>query len=208
MLTISLAEDSNIMMHDVAGTGKTIAMVISMISHCQEEVTEVQVLCFTPSFEATMQLKTVADQLLKYTRLTCNTVTHYKGWDGIKSSILIGTSLELIKLVAEQALLDQVKLICFDDADVTIPFKGVSEKVLNCSQAKVLSVSNSMSPELMEMSKQRDYEVFKIIEKKSLELAIDHLMVSNKVDDKFDFLMTILSTMRPQDRAVVFCDVS
>lgn len=73
----------------------------------------------------------------------------------IESHILIGTPFELGILVSEQQLLKNVKLICFDDADFSLSFKSITEKVLNHYSGQILTVSTFMNTDLINLSKDR-----------------------------------------------------
>lgn len=205
MLAINLADDSNIIMHGLPGVGKTTAMAIAMVAHCNENVHEIQVLCFVSTYESAMLIAS----LCKYTKITCNTVTSADKWKEIKSTILIGTPIELSKLAGEQMLSERVNFICFDDADLSMPFESVSSNVLRRSSAKVLCVTSSMNKTLLELSNQNGTAVvFKSETKDLLNISVKHLMVNSKEDERFEVLLKILLVMRPQDRVVVFSNVS
>lgn len=209
MLAVTLADEFNIILHAAPGIGKTTAMVMAMISYCTKEIESTQVLCFTPTFESVMEVRSLTARLFKYTDITCNTVTNAKKWNGIRSHILIGTPIELAKLVAEENLLEHVKLICFDDADFSMTFESVANNVLSCSSAKTLAVTSSMHKDLKNLSNQTaEVLVFKTNKMNLLHTNVMHIMVNNEKDDRQEILDKILSTLRPQDRAVVFCNVS
>lgn len=208
ILYINLTEQSSVLWHGLPSTGKTTAMIFSMISHCNENLTETQVLCFAPTFEATQQLEEMTVQMSKFTKVTCSTINYNKAWDGDKTHILIGTSLELVKLVSEHSLLKYVKLICFDDADFTLPFHTVSSGVLNRSSAKRLFITSSLNKDVLRLSNQgvihNALKVFKVDKKDLLKIPVDHLLIGTTRDEKFESLLKILNVMRSEDRAIIF----
>lgn len=98
-LSINLAENTNIVLHDLPGIGKTTAMVISMIAHCNKNIDGIQVLCFVPTYEASKEIGNVVQKFSKYTRIKYETITASKTCPKSvrQNHILIGTPLELSK---------------------------------------------------------------------------------------------------------------
>lgn len=204
-----MATDSNVVLHGTPGIGKTTAMVLAMLLHCDHNVSETQILCFTATQEATVQTHFLVTQLSKFTKNTCDTVYFNKPLKINKSHIVVGTSLELAKSVPN---MDHVKLICFDDADLTMPFTEVSTKILDKivnQNTKLLLVSSSLN-EVMLRKCGKNVHIFKIARAKLLEMPIRHIIVEveTAVVSKLECLMELLELITSQDRGVIFCMVN
>lgn len=65
MLSVNLANDSNTIVYDIPGVGKTTAMVISMLSHCNEHLNETQVLSFAPTYESVKEIASMTAEMSK-----------------------------------------------------------------------------------------------------------------------------------------------
>lgn len=203
MLAINLGWNANVVWQGLPGIGKTTAMVLSMLCHCDPDFHHTQILCLTASYEATRTVVQMVQNLAHYP-ITCQAITYDQPWNGISSQILVGTALEMAKL-ASTISLQYIKLICFDDADLTMPFSLVSENILKPTGAKIFATTSSLNKTIL--SKAAPCELFAINKHDVLKLNITHMIISH-TDDKMLTLSKIFEAMGPKDRAAVFCRVT
>lgn len=152
-----------------------------------------------------MQMLELTLKIAKYTQIRVSTVTENKGWCGDKKShIIIGTPIQLSRLVERENLLNHVNLICFDDADLTVPFADVYDKVLNMATAKTMTITSSISEKIV--NKFAQSEVFKVPRYGILNINVKHYMIVVSKEEKMQFLLSIIKAI-PSHRIIIFCKV-
>lgn len=196
-----------VILQDFPGTGKTTAMAFGMIAHCDENLDETQVLCVVPTFEAANELAVLIANLTKYCCITCNVACSIKKWNGMKTTIMIGTPQEITDLVKSSAIsMSYINLICFDDADLTVGFQTVAETFFFPVQKKVLIVTTVLCKSIFAVVPKKAH-VFKTLHNDLSQVPVKHLMLMTTNAEKIDLLRHIIASVRPASRVLVFCKV-
>lgn len=115
--------------------------------------------------------------------------------------------LELCRLAKEnpEHMLSFVKLICFDDADMTVSSSAIKTDILSYSSAKLLMATSTLNQEL---TNQNVPIVFKIDKTHVLEIPVEHLLTNTTDANKLNLLSKVVEVLDTTDRAIVFCKVS
>jgi len=115
-----------------AGTGKTAAFALGMLSRSDEKGAYPQALCVCPTRELARQIHAVVSEMGKHTKLDIFlAVKDANVSDKIKSQIVIGTPGRVYELIKKQQLiLNKLKVFVLDEADVMLDKQGLQDQSL------------------------------------------------------------------------------
>ncbi|XP_031625635.1 ATP-dependent RNA helicase DDX25-like [Contarinia nasturtii] len=203
VLTVLFQKKVNVVLQWPSGTGKTVAMILAAIESLNaEHATEPQVLCFCATAESVFYTAEKLAALSRHLNFTFGKITRQFQSENLqKCQIIIGTTLELRKRIKDMAL-PCLKLICFDDADVTLAHSDLTDGIFQKTQiacfSTVLCVSvhgKVPSPVVVFNTPYRD-----ILNK----TPVQHFYLQIEDDNKLCYLESIIASMI-EDRLVVFC---
>lgn len=124
------------------GSGKSTAALMSIGQVVDENVNELQSLYFVYTIAAAIHTKWALDQMYKDKNIKSKIVVHGSA-DRQDCHVLIGTPLSLIKEVQNYYQGSSfIRLICFDDADVTSRFNQAKTLMSQFNSAQFIMISS------------------------------------------------------------------
>lgn len=208
MLPIYLS-GSNIKIQGTTGIGKTLAMLIAMAETTDQRILLPQALCLVASFESAISLKATLDAMIKYTCIESKIIHHNQVWNNltVHEQILIGTPQEMCRLVSERKIsVNEIKLICIDDADVSGQWQEVGSMINKFSNKKFIVASTypvqfmaQLIPDLV-----CPCEIRKGFTKKMMHFYA----IADDLRSKMKQLTELLQSQQLKDQIIVFCSVS
>lgn len=124
MLPLIFFEPQNLFLHNAIGSGKTTTLLIAMGSILDRSVQRIQCVFFGSTIESVLQSEMVFASIAKHTLIKTSIVHRNANRFDPNAQVVFGTPLELTKKLKSSDL-SQIKLICCDDADITINFSEV-----------------------------------------------------------------------------------
>lgn len=131
--------------------GKTTALLIGMLNCIRIDIDGVPAIFFAPDEHCAYQVFEKALLLAKYTPIKISLATRSSELVADASChIIIGTPLEVCRRIQEtDKCLNQLTMICGDDADMTLPYKTVWEFINNVPwKPKIIGASTRMKAEM------------------------------------------------------------
>ncbi|KAG0137677.1 P-loop containing nucleoside triphosphate hydrolase protein [Tuber indicum] len=123
----------NVIAQSQSGTGKTAALVLTMLARIDMSVRNVQAVCLAPTRELARQIQRVAQTMGQFTNVKTefaipNMVTCGQTID---THIVVGTPGTVLDLIQQKKLpVEHLKVFVLDDADIMLDLQGLSEQCL------------------------------------------------------------------------------
>ncbi|KAG0137714.1 P-loop containing nucleoside triphosphate hydrolase protein [Tuber indicum] len=123
----------NVIGQSQPGTGKTTALVLTMLARIDVSVTNVQALCLAPTRELARQIQRVAQTLGQFTKVKTqlaipNMVQH---GERIDAHIVVGTPGTVLDLLLRKQLpVEHLKVFVLDEVDIILHLQGLGEQCL------------------------------------------------------------------------------
>lgn len=204
MLPLIFFEPQNLFLHAAIGSGKTTTLLIAMGSILDISVQRIQCVFFGSTIESVLQSETVFASIAKHTLIKTSIVHWNSHRFDSNAQVVFGTPLELTKKLKSlnASDLSEIKLICCDDADITINFSEVKSLISdlnNRTDAKLLATSSTyMSID--------DIMEFKVPRRAILKNNIRHVYIKTECwSHKVDSILELANQIDGQ--MIVFCAV-
>lgn len=143
-----------------------------------------------------------------HTNIQSNIVHHGQAHNhSFFSHIIIGTPLHLAKLLSQSIIpMNEIKLVCFDDADISGQFEKVQEVICSLPMTQFLLASSSsiryFDSIIPELSSVCEDDI-------SHRGMMHYYMVPESFIEKMDQLKTIISGLcrKTSEQIIIFCSV-
>lgn len=116
-----------------AGTGKTAAFALTMLSRCDFSLNEVQAICLAPARELARQILDNVKVMGKYTGVTTQLVVKdsIERNQRVNAHILVGTPGTMLGLIKKRQInASKVKIFVLDEADNMLDLQGLGDDSL------------------------------------------------------------------------------
>ncbi|KAG0137722.1 P-loop containing nucleoside triphosphate hydrolase protein [Tuber indicum] len=123
----------NVIGQSQPGTGKTVAIVLTMLARIDMSVRNVQAVCLAPTRELARQIQRVAQTLGQFTNVKTEFAipNMVKCGQTIDAHIVVGTPGTVLDLIQRKKLpAEHLKVFGLDDADIMLDLQGLSEQCL------------------------------------------------------------------------------
>ncbi|KAG0130083.1 P-loop containing nucleoside triphosphate hydrolase protein, partial [Tuber indicum] len=123
----------NVIAQSQSGTGKTAALVLTMLARIDMFVRNVQAVCLAPTRELARQIQRVAQTMGQFTNVKTEFAipNMVKCGQRIDTHIVVGTPGTVLDLIQRKKLpVEHLKVFVLDDADIMLDLQGLSEQCL------------------------------------------------------------------------------
>ncbi|KAG0137708.1 P-loop containing nucleoside triphosphate hydrolase protein [Tuber indicum] len=123
----------NVIGQSQSGTGKTAALVLTMLARIDMSVRNVQAVCLAPTRELARQIQRVAQTMGQFTNVKTEFAipNMVKCGQTIDRHIVVGTPGTVLDLIQRKKLpIEHLKVFVLDDADIMLDLQGLSEQCL------------------------------------------------------------------------------
>ncbi|CAF1192819.1 unnamed protein product, partial [Didymodactylos carnosus] len=202
-----------------SGTGKTAAVVISILQQIDLDLKECQALILTPARELSQQTQKVILELGDHMNVTCHAcVGGTKVRDDLKRleqgvQIVVGSPGRVLDMIKRQALRSKhIKMFVLDEADEILS-RGFKEQIYDIfstisENVQVALLSATMSSDILDVTTKFMNDPVKILVKKE-ELTLEGIQQFyvnvEREDCKFDALCDLFERLTIV-QAVIYCN--
>jgi len=119
----------NLIAQAPAGTGKTAAFVLGMLSRVDVNLAMPQAMCLTPTRELAQQIHAVSLQMGKFGKQEIDLIIKESPDHRVTAQIIIGTPGKIMDLIKKQSLrLNHVMILVLDEADIMVGSQGLGQQ--------------------------------------------------------------------------------
>ncbi|KAG0130086.1 P-loop containing nucleoside triphosphate hydrolase protein, partial [Tuber indicum] len=123
----------NVIAQSQSGTGKTAALVLTMLARIDMSVRNVQAVCLAPTRELARHIQRVAQTMGQFTNVKTEFAipNMVKCGQTIGAHIVVGTPGTVLDFIQRKQLpVEHLKVFVLDDADIMLDLQGLSEQCL------------------------------------------------------------------------------
>ncbi|KAG0130080.1 P-loop containing nucleoside triphosphate hydrolase protein, partial [Tuber indicum] len=123
----------NVISQSQSGTGKTAALVLTMLTRIDMSVNNVQALCLAPTRELARQIERVAQTMGQFTHVKTQFAipNMVKCGQKIDAHIVVGTPGTILDLIHRKQLpVEHLKVFGLDEAEIMLDLQGLGEQCL------------------------------------------------------------------------------
>ncbi|XP_077585992.1 ATP-dependent RNA helicase DDX19A isoform X2 [Stigmatopora nigra] len=208
----------NLIAQSQSGTGKTAAFSLAMLSHVKPENKWTQALCVAPTYELSLQIGQVMEQMGKH----CSEIKIAYAIRGIKmergshlqEQIVVGTPGTTLDWCTKYKIIDPKKITLFvlDEADVMIATQGHRDQSVRIHRhlskdCQMLFFSATFEEEVWRFAELivPDANLIRLRrEEETLDNIKQFYVLCQNKEDKFTFLCDLYGTMTVA-QAMIFC---
>lgn len=186
--------------------GKTTTMLIAMAEMVERPIYKTQVLMFVATLEAAAIAYENFKKITQFTDISA-TIVHFEcAASNFNAQVVIGTPIELVKAFKNGLIsLQCIKLVCFDDLDLTINFKDAQIFVRELRQQSQFMMCGSTASK-HQLHGLIEFEVFQSPRQYVLSNAIHHMFIEESEWSKKTALLKGLAAVVP-GQIIVFLSV-